>query len=436
MKKRTGAASFYIVAISTLLFTIIAMSFAAVVISELARTTNSDLSQSAYDSALAGIEDAKIAITNYQNCIKQGYSAASSISASGNVSCGEIIYYMQHPDCDMVGHILNRIPKSDPATNPNAGSEVLVQETSTQSGTNSNNMEQAYTCVKISSSNPDYRGTIAAGEVTRVVPIKIENADSAKSIRIKWYSAENQQKDNATLRFSHFNQSTHTISFPKLSQSTEAVPPTMSVQLIQTSASFNLSDLDIANPTNGTSDSGALFLTPANQKSSSHTLRDTYYDVTSNNAVVSSDSMNFVKAGSKTASNLPLAVYCGEPGASGLDPEFACSVSIEIPRPIGGGTRNSDTFMLVLSIPYGQPETDFAVEVCNSTVCQNANRLSFLNQVNIDSTGRANDLYRRVEARVENISDNAIVPRYGVQLLDPNNSLFKIRTATSEYGSY
>ncbi len=436
MKKRTGAASFYIVAISTLLFTIIAMSFAAVVISELVRTTNSDLSQSAYDSALAGIEDAKIAITNYQNCLKQGYTSASSISPSGNVSCGEIIYYMEHPDCDMVGHILNRIPKSDPASNPNAGSEVLVQETSTQSGDNTNNMEQAYTCVKISNDNSDYRGTIATGEVTRVVPIKVAHADDIKSIRIKWYSSENQQKDNATLRFSQFNQLNHTISFPRLSQSTEAIPPTMSVQLIQTTTNFNLSDLDISNPSNGTSDSGILFLVPTNEKSSNHNIKSTYYDVSSNNAVVSSDTMNFVKAGSKTSSNLPLSVYCGEPGASGLDPEFACSVSIEIPRPIGGGSRNPNTFMVVLSIPYGQPDTDFAVEVCTSTICQNANRASFLNQIGIDSTGRANDLYRRVEARVESISDNAIVPRYGVQLLDTNNSLVKIRDAKSESGSY
>ena len=433
MKKRTGAASFYIVAISTLLFTIIAMSFAAIVISELARTTNSDLSQSAYDSALAGIEDAKIAILNYQNCLKQGYSAAPSIGPSANVTCGEIIYYMEHPDCDTVGHILNRIPKG-------TGSEVLVQEVSSQTGANTNKMEQAYTCVKISSNNPDYRGTIEAGEVARVVPLKVNNPDAAKSIRIKWYSAANKQKANASLRFSQFNSSTNKIFFPTLSASTEAVPPTMSVQLIQTATAFNLSQLDVSNPSNGTSDSGLLFMVPTNRRASSHVASDTYYDVTSNNTVMNSDTMNFVKAGSKTSSNLPLGVRCGEPGTSDFDPEFSCSVSIEIPRPIAGPdgstTRNGNTFMLVLSIPYGQPETDFAVEVCSGTVCQNAGRLSFLNQISVDSTGRANDLYRRIEARVESVSDTAIVPSYAVQLLDQNTSLRKIRTATSENGSY
>lgn len=433
MKKRTGAASFYIVAISTLLFTIIAMSFAAIVISELARTTNSDLSQSAYDSALAGIEDAKVAILNYQNCLNQGYSAASSISPSANVTCDEIIYYMEHPDCDTVGHILNRIPKG-------VGSEVLVQEVSISAGENANNMEQAYTCVKISSDNPDYRGTIAEGEVTRVVPIKVASPDDVQSIRVKWYSSANKQKANAALRFSQFVLANNKVGFPTLSQSTEAVPPTMSVQLIQTASTFELSQLDVSNPNAGTSDGGLLFMIPINRKASGHAAYDTYYDISSDNALRSSDTMNFVKANSKTASNLPLGVYCGEPGTSGFDPEFSCSVSLEVPDPIAGPdgstTRNGNTFMLVLSVPYGQPETDFAVEVCTGTVCQTSDRLSFLNQINIDSTGRANDLYRRIEARVETISDHNLAPDYAVQLLDQETSLLKTRTASSENGSY
>ena len=67
-KFKNGAASFYIVAISTLILVIIAASFAAVIISEVARSSNDDLAQSAYDSALAGVEDAKLAYYNYQNC--------------------------------------------------------------------------------------------------------------------------------------------------------------------------------------------------------------------------------------------------------------------------------------------------------------------------------------------------------------------------------
>ena len=65
MKKfRTGAASFYIVAFSTLILVIIAASFATAIVSEVMRSSNDDLSQSAYDAALAGVEDAKLAFNN------------------------------------------------------------------------------------------------------------------------------------------------------------------------------------------------------------------------------------------------------------------------------------------------------------------------------------------------------------------------------------
>ena len=72
-KFKKGAASFYIVAISTLILVIIAASFAAVIISELTRTSNDDLAQSAYDAALAGVEDAKLAYYNYQGVFLYRY---------------------------------------------------------------------------------------------------------------------------------------------------------------------------------------------------------------------------------------------------------------------------------------------------------------------------------------------------------------------------
>ena len=80
---KKGAASFYIVAFSTLLLVIIATSFALVITSEIARTSNDDLSQSAYDSALAGVEDAKVAFSNYRRCEEAAGHAEDAESAAG-----------------------------------------------------------------------------------------------------------------------------------------------------------------------------------------------------------------------------------------------------------------------------------------------------------------------------------------------------------------
>ena len=89
---KKGAASFYVVAIATLILVIIATSFAAIIISEVSRTSNEDLSQSAYDSALAGIEDSELAFYNYQACKEQGYSAsATKPTGTGPLTCSEIM---------------------------------------------------------------------------------------------------------------------------------------------------------------------------------------------------------------------------------------------------------------------------------------------------------------------------------------------------------
>ena len=117
-KFRKGAASFYIVSFSTLILVIIAASFATVIISEVTRSSNDDLSQSAYDSALVGVEDAKIAFANYQRCIESGHTQATSIGDSNTVDCGSMITWMESPDCDMVGHMSGRLA-------PNQSGEVL-----------------------------------------------------------------------------------------------------------------------------------------------------------------------------------------------------------------------------------------------------------------------------------------------------------------------
>ena len=72
---KKGVASFYIVAFSTLILVIVSASFATVILSEVTRTANEDLSQSAYDSALAGVEDAKVALLKYHQCL---YTQADS----------------------------------------------------------------------------------------------------------------------------------------------------------------------------------------------------------------------------------------------------------------------------------------------------------------------------------------------------------------------
>ena len=89
-KTKKGAAALYIVLFTTIILSIISLSFTRVMITATDDTTNNDLSQSAYDSALAGIEDAKIALMKYHDCINAGYTAVPT----GN-ECQKVISAMQ-----------------------------------------------------------------------------------------------------------------------------------------------------------------------------------------------------------------------------------------------------------------------------------------------------------------------------------------------------
>ena len=425
-RTKTGAASFYIVTISTLVLTIIVVGFIAIVISEIERTLNNDLSNSAYDSALAGVEDAKIAFLDYQSCLNQGYNIEPGYkpSSSSTLTCQDIIYYMENQDCDMVGHILRRIGKNDKG-------EVLIQET--QNG--DNGMSQAYTCVKIQSKLDDYRAMLTADNSAQLIPLSFDNleASSIESIRVSWYS------DNNGTTYNFGNKT----GFGQATVDQLATPPTISVQLIQTASAFYMSQFD--KTVNDTTDRGTLFFVATDQKSSSLHSKTTisghdFYDVTIDNTVKNNDKQNFLKANDKVSKNLPILTYC--PKNSGK--EFACSVSIELPLPVGG-SRNSDTFMLLVSLPYGGPDTEISVEACkhsNDGFCTTeafsagatSEKAQFAGtQINIDSTGRANNLYRRVVTRLDTSNTYYTQPTAAIQLVGENSELIKNITTECEY---
>lgn len=424
-KFKKGAAAFYIVAFSTLVLLVVVVSFATIIISEIERTSNNDLSQSAYDSALAGVEDAKVAYNNYQKCVEENVAAGTINTGNDTLTCAEIITYVENPkyqDCDMVGHILGRVKKG-------ASGEVKVDET-TDNSTN-NSMQQAYTCTKIQTTLSDYRSTLSSSQQTKVVKVKFDGeagenvANNITRVRISWYA--NAEK---SYQYSNLSSASEGVQFPQLGLKQTATPPTISLALVQTGESFSLSDFDTTK--GSATDRGMVYLVPAKDETTAAKGKADNYNGTTwdASAKVSKIGQNaFLKSNDKTATNLPYGVYC----PSNSDSEFACSAEIELPRPIGG-TRNEDTFMFVVSLPYGKPSTDFALEffcdegkACTNKKIQSLNeegeveeskntssqaKLSGV-QVKVDSTGRANDLYRRVETRLEAEADSSYLSIMG-----------------------
>ena len=413
-KFKKGATSIYVVIMGTLLFSVIAVSFIRIVINETAKTTSDELAQAAYDAALAGVEDAKTALKRYYECL------SITENESRPVDCEQYIMRSiengfkysdlvdpsdpNYGNCDTIAEALQR---------KTITGEVLVQEQNASS--NSGNIVQAYTCVTIDNSLSDYRSTLGNSIPIRVIPLKTVKPEDVTGIRISWYTEDNGLFDSLNyLNKSHFRAGSDT-----------STPPTLSAQIIQTADQFRLGQFSTYDKKTNTTNRGTVVLTPTDDSSGiTHVGR-----VAGNNDLtVLADSNNH--SYDRTTTNQPQRIRCYKKGVFEPSEEYACRATIEIPAPIDGldssgniSERNMNTFFLVLTLPYANTNTDFSVELCTDTDsprgdCKMGSEDAIAEfkdaQISVDSTGRANDMYARVEARLE-FKDNFPFAEFAVQ---------------------
>lgn len=416
-KNKQGAASFYIIAFSTLVLLVVMASFTALVVAQITRSSNDDLSQSAYDSALAGVEDAKLAYYNYQTCVAQGKTASKPANEkTGGFTCEEIIWLMdnasenvtdENANCDVVAKVLGREVVKDLG--------VVIKESEVN-----NNMQQVYTCVRVQTSPLDYRATVSESNSLKVVNVGLKDvpAKEIKKIKVSWGNI----LDSST---ANFITDSDISSFPKEYSGSNLInPPVLGVALVQASDNFKASDFDVT--VGDKTNKGLVYLVPRN-----------------GSGVNSLDKTAMLKSNDKTLKNDPHEINCSDSGES----EFACAVEIELPEPIGGD-RSDDNFMLAVSLMYGKA-TDFALEffceegaVCGKETIvseegeeiANTNQASTRNmQITIDSTGRANDLFRRVETRLEWTNDSLVSVLGPLELFGESGSGSTAMTLQKDY---
>lgn len=162
---KKGAVSIFVVIFATILATIIVLGFVRLMILDQQRAISSDLADSAYDSALAGLEDAKRAMIAYERDL-------CPAGASGSANCEELRNkYLSGNHCGAVQGVLK---------NGSDDSEVKILTTKTGSG----DLEQAYTCAKIRYYTEDYeRETENRGEVI-MLPLSANSA--FRALELKW----------------------------------------------------------------------------------------------------------------------------------------------------------------------------------------------------------------------------------------------------------
>lgn len=391
---RNGAAAIYIVIFTTILLSVITVSFIRIMTSDTMNTVNDDLSVSAYDSALAGVEDAKIALVKYHNCIDQNSTTGDCAFVTAmqtNIANGS---------CDTVSIALGRTDASNPQP-------VVIQETSSSSNAgDSSRMEQAYTCVKISEELSDYRGTLTNETRTTLVPLRTNTSDygKVKALKIMWHAQDSTNKTALGNSLPSYNAN---------------LIPALTADIFQTSSTLNLGTLSARQ--GNQIDFASLLLRPSSYSSST----------TQNPKTISrTEVLNIADK----YYNEPFNVSC-------TNTTFLCTAIINLPVPVGNSSsdyvgsgadattvRSASTFFLRLGLPYANASgTEFSVTMCKLTNCQDASGLDndlvtnsnaiapFVGvQAQVDSTGRANDIYRRVDARVELVETGFPYPEYAI----------------------
>lgn len=339
-----GAVSIFIVIFTALLVTIVTTGFVQIMISNQEEATDNDLSQSAYDAALAGVEDAKRALLRLKNCEQAGQSGCVTTVNSALAS----------QDCDSLG---------DAGVANFANGEVRVGEQS---------LNQAYTCVKVQRNTPSTTGTLTAEDGGKLVHLKGES--SFNRVRISWFSENDVSGLPPADRTPNYSYpaGANIGLLPQKAAWPQSRPSVLRAQLIQFSSitPINLSSFDGNN-------ARTVFMWPGTAGATTGSFG------------------THIRRASPNPSTALLDTQCRNSFTS----VYLCTMELLMPGGVPAANREA---YLQLAAFYN--DTSYMVELRNGTNTVNFEGV----QPIVDSTGRASDLFRRVKARVSLNSETTL----------------------------
>lgn len=384
-KTKKGVAAIYVVVFTTMLIGIITLSFLRIMLSESGRTLNDTLSDSAYNAALAGVEDAKYIISQYEKHRAAGDMSSDFVKA---------VEGAENTNCDIIPEALSKLDGTplDPTSQ-----EINI-------GTDKTFQDQAYTCVTINLAG-DFKGTLSKNNPTLVVPLKPSGktgntVNDVKAVEVVW-TMDSSELSGGTFSGNPVKALTGS-KLNALVNNADAIGDAS-----KTSSNRVLGTKGIKDNSKETALNGMRVMLVQSPEygevdyyaaSGDYTNRGTLMLLASTDGVETIDAKQFVASADKTL-NAPNPVKC--------DSE-SCYVKIGLPNPKGDTTnRNPNNFFLVLNQLYSEPGIKVTVNMLNAA----GNRIDFFNvQPVIDATGRSGDLFRRVEARVGTDNGASLIP--------------------------
>ena len=371
-----GLVSIFVVIFSALLLTVLTIGFIRIMIQEQKQASDSDLAQSAYDSAVAGVEDGKRVLRACQQ--SPGGAACNAIAAN---------------QCNTVAASGIVSGASETTIKTNGSSDV--------------SLNQAYTCVKISPTTDNVQLNLTEGEST-LIPLRA--TASFRTIRVQWM--HKNTGDGTYIGGSAASLSTPTtiadlMSLPQKSAWSTSAPSFLRVQsmLPPAAASVSLAALD-------TGVVSTAFLRPSL--------------VTAASATVTNVSIGLGRStGATNYATSTSPILCSNTDYIGGD--YACTAHLDAPANI---PANSTVAYLRLTSLYR--DTSVSVSLLDSS-----NNVVQLNGVQpiIDSTGRASNVFRRISSRVSPVADRFPFPEYAVDITGNLCKSFYITPTTSATAS-
>ncbi len=353
--KQSGVASIFVVVFFMLLISIIVLSFVQIVNQDQRQATNADLYSSAYDSAQAGVEDAKRALDQYRrDCVVSGHSMSTTDCEAKYTSLVNGAF--SSTNC---GVFLSKLG-TDLALDSTNNGEVNV---ATQGSQQDRDLNQAYTCLKVQLYTDDYTETLKNEQLT-VVPLKAVADADPSSITIGWHV---KSQDSATARVIPNEPTTTPLPLPTKNTSWGNKPSVLRVQIVAVpKTTFSIDDID--------DNSRVVYLYPNQTGTNSISL-------------VNNDATR------RSSKNSPVAIKCD----STVD-DYPCSVSITDFIPAHSANYMNYRYYLLVKPFYNG--TTFRAQMFNNSVPSELLKFDGV-EPKIDSTGRANDVFRRVVSRVK-----------------------------------
>lgn len=374
-QKESGAVSLFSVVMSMLLITVITIGFVRLMVADQQQSSNNDLSNSAYDSSQAGVEDAKRVLLRYKQVCGAGGSPTECASLRTMIPS------------DICNEVISRSGVTG-STLPSQAKYPEVPIQSRTGGSADGVYDQAYTCVTMKLQSPNYEASVGANGST-VIPLK--GASTFDTVQVQWFSRDDVSTGSVnlpTLGARNYLQS----AWP------QNRPSVLRTQLMQYGSSFTMENFDAT--VGGRSNTNTLFLFPV-RGTIANNYAFTDRDVRANSAMS--------EPPKDDAGNSPLPVSCVATVASSAD--YSCTATLTLPQPYNGNADNSNrSAYLRLAAFYNA--SHFRVTLYNGPTQVNFNEV----QAVVDSTGRANDLFRRVESRVNMFDTDLPFPEAAVDV--------------------